>query len=381
MEDIVAQVKSLAQGVDVATHNSILQSLRELYLSLETRQDTMQRISYAHLEPILVKVGLELNLFNILVESETPLTTAQLCDRTAAAPDLQGRILRYLASVGAIKETGVDTWTANNTTKHLSDLGVQSAVYHNIQSLAPALLELPEFLAQTKYQDITSPVHTPLQKAFNTELPGFLWAQTQPEVFRHFNQFMMAQHADMPHWLDLYPIEQRCEGVAPEQALFVDVGGGIGHQCVALREKLPASQNKVILQDLDVVVAQAIKHEGVEVMPHDFMQPQPVTGSRFYYMRNIMHDYPEEKAVVILRNLISALGPDSVILIDDMVLPGSGVHFHATQIDITMMSVLASHERTISQWYALMEKAGLKIKQIYTYNTRYDSVLECVPAE
>ena len=46
MEGIVAQVKKLAQ-VDGAAHNAILQSLRELYISLETRQDTMQRISYA----------------------------------------------------------------------------------------------------------------------------------------------------------------------------------------------------------------------------------------------------------------------------------------------------------------------------------------------
>ncbi|KAJ5875722.1 O-methyl transferase B [Penicillium subrubescens] len=191
----------------------------------------------------------------------------------------------------------------------------------------------------------------------------------------------MAQHADMPHWLDSYPIEQRSQDLAPEQPLFVDIGGGIGHQCIALRERLPAVKNKVILQDLDVVVAQAIKHEGVEAMSYDFWQLQPIKGCRFYYMRNIMHDYPEEKAVIILKNVISSLGPDSVILIDDMVLPGSGVHFHATQIDITMMSVLASHERTITQWYALTEKAGLKIKQIYTYNTRYDSVLECVPAE
>lgn len=43
-----------------------------------------------------------------------------------------GRILRYLASVGAIKETGEDTFMANNITKHLSDLGVQSAVYHKL---------------------------------------------------------------------------------------------------------------------------------------------------------------------------------------------------------------------------------------------------------
>jgi demethylsterigmatocystin 6-O-methyltransferase len=138
---------------------------------------------------------------------------------------------------------------------------------------------LPEFLAQTKYQDITSPVNTPLQKAFNTDLPGFLWAQTQPDVFRHFNQFMMAQHADMPHWLDSYPIEQRSQDLAPEQPLFVDIGGGIGHQCIALRERLPAVKNKVILQDLDVVVAQAIKHEGVEAMSYDFWQLQPIKGN------------------------------------------------------------------------------------------------------
>lgn len=46
-------------------------------------------------------------------------------------------------------------------------------------------------------------------------------------------------------------------------------------------------------------------------------------------MRNIIHDYPDEKAAVILRNTAAALSPDSLILIDDMVLPNSGVHLHA----------------------------------------------------
>lgn len=83
----------------------------------------------------------------------------------------------------------------------------------------------------------------------------------------------------MPHWLDSYPIEQRSQGLAPKQTLFVDIGGGIGHQCIALRERLSAVKNKVILQDLDVVVAQAIKHEGVETMAYDFWQLQPIKGS------------------------------------------------------------------------------------------------------
>lgn len=89
----------------------------------------------------------------------------------------------------------------------------------------------------------------------------------------------MAQHADMPHWLDSYPIEHMSQSLEPEQTLFVDIGGGIGHQCIALRERVPAVKNKVILQDLGVVVAQAIKHEGVEAMAHDFWQPQPIKGN------------------------------------------------------------------------------------------------------
>lgn len=103
-------------------------------------------------------------------------------------------------------------------------------------------------------------------------------------------------------------------------------------------------------------------------------------GARIYYMRNIIHDYPDDKAVIILKNTIAALAPDSVILIDDMVLPNSGAHWQATQLDLTMMTALASMERTQEQWCALTEKAGLKINKIYTYTaTLQDSIIECVP--
>ncbi|KFY95975.1 hypothetical protein V500_02605 [Pseudogymnoascus sp. VKM F-4518 (FW-2643)] len=98
-------------------------------------------------------------------------------------------------------------------------------------------------------------------------------------------------------------------------------------------------------------------------------------------MRNIIHDYPEDKAILILKNIIAALATDSVILIDDMVIPNSGAHWQATQIDLVMMMSLASLERTKEQWHELLEKAGLKINNIYTYTASLqDSIIECVPA-
>lgn len=96
-------------------------------------------------------------------------------------------------------------------------------------------------------------------------------------------------------------------------------------------------------------------------------------------MRNIIHDYPDEKALLILKNTAAALAPGSVILIDDMVIPNTGAHFHATQLDISMMSSLAAIERTQEQWYSLIERAGLKINKIYTYTiSLQDSVIEVV---
>ena len=102
-------------------------------------------------------------------------------------------------------------------------------------------------------------------------------------------------------------------------------------------------------------------------------------GAKIYYLRNIIHEYPNKKATVILRNLVAALAEDSVILIDDMVIPDINAHWHATQLDISFMAGLASVERTREAWYELIESAGLKINQICTYTASLrDSIIECV---
>lgn len=73
------------------------------------------------------------------------------------------------------------------------------------------------------------------------------------------------------------------------------------------------------------------------------------------------------------------MGPDSVILLDEMVPPDEHVHWRTTQIDITMMAALASRERTYSQWTDLLESVGLHITDVYTYQPSiYESVMRVV---
>ena len=74
------------------------------------------------------------------------------------------------------------------------------------------------------------------------------------------------------------------------------------------------------------------------------------------------------------------MNSESLILIDEMSLPEKGVPQEAAFQDLTMMFALGSIERTTEQWYALLDKAGLKVKQIHKYTNRLnDTVIAAVP--
>lgn len=141
----------------------------------------------------------------------------------------------------------------------------------------PVLQELPGFLSETGYKNLTDPTDTPFQRAFKTQKTPFQWVQDYPLKMKHFAQWMAVQRQGMPTWLTLYPLEAECEGSNAE-VLFVDVGGGVGHQCTALKGAFPRLSGRVILQDLPQVLEHAIPTEGVEAMAHDFFSPQPIKG-------------------------------------------------------------------------------------------------------
>jgi demethylsterigmatocystin 6-O-methyltransferase len=119
---------------------------------------------------------------------------------------------------------------------------------------------------------------TALQKAWNTDLPLFTWYQTKPEKLAQFNQYMSVHHSGVAQWHEIYPVEEKTKELEPEQVFFVDVGGGIGTQSIALRAKYPGLKNKVIVQDIPDTVAQAIPYPNVETMAQNFFEPQAITG-------------------------------------------------------------------------------------------------------
>lgn len=147
--------------------------------------------------------------------------------------------------------------------------------------MLPCYQSLPKFLRDTKYENPSDWSHSAFQYGHKTDLPAFLWLPQNPSNLDSFMMWMIGNRAGQKTWLDVFPFEQELFSnlSSPSTPVFVDLGGGIGHQCAALVSKFPQLRGRVILQDIAPVLQNALPTEGVEVMPHDFWTPQPVKGT------------------------------------------------------------------------------------------------------
>lgn len=97
-----------------------------------------------------------------------------------------------------------------------------------------------------------------------------------------------------------------------------------------------------------------------------------------YYLRNILHDWSEQKCLEILASVKPSMAAEgSVLLIDEIVLPEKGAPWRAAQLDIEMLVHLAGAERTGNEWRRLLDAAGFEVKRIRQYSLdRGECVIE-----
>lgn len=104
--------------------------------------------------------------------------------------------------------------------------------------------------------------------------------------------------------------------------------------------------------------------------------------ARAYYLRNVLHDFPDHVCQKILEQIKASMAADSVLLIDEMVLPESNAPSRAAQMDMAMLLCLSAKERSVREWKDLLDSTGFRIVQQYTYSKDFqDAVLVAVPEE
>ena len=143
---------------------------------------------------------------------------------------------------------------------------------------------------------------------------------------------------------------------------------------LALRSAFPELRGRCVVQYVGVMIDQiegeVLKAAGVEAMEHDFYTPQPLAtrGAKVYYLRTVLHDWPDDKCQVILSQLRDALASDSVIVIDEIVLPEMGASTLQMVMDLTMMASVGARERSEGQWRELLKSVGLRMREVVIYD-------------
>ena len=138
--------------------------------------------------------------------------------------------------------------------------------------------KLPSFLKENRYQNPSDPLHTAIQNGLGTKESVFAWIQQRPKYLTDFNAFMRTQREARANWLDFFPLEEefRLCSRGGNEVMFVDVGGGLGHEIQEIRSRHSNIPGRMILQDLSVNIDQVGTTATMEAMVHDFFTPQPI---------------------------------------------------------------------------------------------------------
>ncbi|RHZ59421.1 uncharacterized protein CDV56_108622 [Aspergillus thermomutatus] len=336
-----------AGDVDEHERKVLLQACDDLRSTYETPLETSFRVLFSSHQAMALRLGVDMKLFDAIAKRSSRgdgshFNVQQLADDTGADPALVARIIRLLAAMGVLKEV---------------DAGLFSST-----PLATAYV-LPDYFKEKGWKNPADIDDGPFQFAMNTKSRYFDFLSTAPYYQEAFNKTMtLSVRWRGQSWFEFFPVEQKLRVQRPSDALLVDVGGGQDRDLVLLKERFPTLPGRLVLQDLPNVVKGARDlHPGIDVQEHDFLRDQPVKGARAYYLRAVLHDWPEKQVVQILAKIREAMAQDSLLLIDENLMPESNVPLLPAMVDLSMMVSFAAAERTKTQFESLLNEAGFEL--------------------
>ena len=104
-----------------------------------------------------------------------------------------------------------------------------------------------------------------------------------------------------------------------------------------------------------------------------------MAGARAYFLAHILHNWPADESIRILKNLCDAMTPGySKILICDLILPDVGVTQREAALDWGMLTLHSGMERSKKQWMELAEQAGLTVERFWMPPGEGDGIVQLV---
>jgi hypothetical protein len=147
-------------------------------------------------------------------------------------------------------------------------------------------------------------------------------------------------------------------------AHVVDVGGNRGTLAVDLLARYPLLEATIfdLPPVIDVAEAALAGHADLDRLSFargSFFEEVPA-GADAYLLKHILHDWPDEDCLRILRSIRAAIPDDGVLLVFDSLLVPEAPAW-AYWLDVHMMILQDGKERTPEEFRALFAEAGFEL--------------------
>lgn len=286
--------------------------------------------------------------------ADGPLSGEQLANRLGADPDALRRLMRALIGIGIFRRRGDGRYALTplaetlRTDAPISMAGMARWVgspqhrehwSHLTDAIRTGNPVLPELRGKSVFEYLSDEVE--LGEIFNSAMTNLSEFATAPLTAAYdFGSF----------------------------GTIVDVGGGHGRLLAAILKT--ARNSRGVLFDLPKVVADApelLRKYGVDdrvrIEEGSFFESVPEGGDA-YVLKNVIHDWPDEVAVRILKNVRTAARSGARLLLCEFVIPDHDRDFHGKWVDIEMLVVAGARERTADEYGRLFSQAGFRLDRV-----------------
>ncbi|KAJ7857293.1 S-adenosyl-L-methionine-dependent methyltransferase [Mycena olivaceomarginata] len=353
------------------------------------------------LEPNCLRVALTCQIPDILQEKPSGMHVTEIGQRCGVEPSKLARILRLLSAKHCFREVERDTFANNRlSVQLLASNPLYSLGLHMTGDTTEGATKLAETLADPQWGPSFLPVHSPWNKFTGQPMPMFdFWAQN-PDMHAHGERFGIGMigwgtTVEAAAVVTAYPWSDLGPG-----ATVCDLGGGVGAMAIQLARAHPRIHLK--LQDLPDRMLQAetevwpkacpeaIAEKRIQFQAIDFFIDLPIAGCDVYYLKNILHAFSTSRCLTILKGIRKSMKPSSRVLIHEYILQtaesgdkpankqlknapapllnnyGEG-RIRQYYLDVSLMVLVNSQERTLDEYVKLGEEAGLKFMKVWEF--------------
>ncbi|WP_101951134.1 methyltransferase [Mycobacterium sp. 3519A] len=297
--------------------------------------------------------------------AEGPRSAEHIAREEQLDPGATARLLRACESFGLVIADGQGGYS---TTPMLDTL--RSGEPHALRDAVLAQLGYAHWVSWGRLSEAVRTGRPQLGSVCGQEIFEYYASTEGAAEATAFNSFLSGFNAEL--------CSQVAELVSTDGVRYaIDVGGANGSMVAALMAANPTLTGAVLdLAHVEADARRLAEEQGLtdrfDFIVGDFFAAVPTAD--LYLLKQVLHDWPDDKCDEILARIRAAAVPGTRLVIAEAVLDDEAITRFEIALDLTMLVLCGGRERTRSEFGELLSRNGFKVTAIAATTTQFSLI-------